>query len=82
MKYTGMSRPVDDLGRVVIPKEIRNTLNLKTKDLLEIYIEGDMIVLKKNENKCVLCSGTDSLLPYNGKLVCKTCAESLKNMLI
>ena len=82
MKYTGICRPVDELGRVVIPKEIRNTLNIKTKDLLEIHIEGDMMILKKNEEKCVLCGGTQELLPYNDKLVCKACAESLKNMMI
>lgn len=82
MKYTGICRPVDELGRVVIPKEIRNTLNIKTKDLLEIHIEGEMMILKKNENKCILCSGTEELIPYNGKLVCKTCCGSLKNMLL
>ena len=82
MKYTGICRPVDELGRVVIPKEIRNTLNIKTKDLLEIHIESDMIILKKSENKCVLCAGSDELLPYNGKFVCRECAESLKNMML
>lgn len=81
MKYTGICRPVDELGRVVIPKEIRNTLNINTKDLLEIHIEGDMIVLKKNENKCILCGSTEQLLVYNDKPVCTACADSLKNML-
>ena len=47
MKYTGITRPVDELGRIVLPKELRNSLNIGTKDLLEIHIEGDMIVLKK-----------------------------------
>ena len=79
MKYTGITRPVDELGRIVIPKEIRNSLKIKTKDLLEIHIEGDMIVLKKNEEKCILCGSGEELLPYNDKLVCRACCESLGN---
>jgi len=82
MKYTGICRPVDELGRVVIPKEIRNTLNINTKDLLEIYIEGDMMIFKKNEDKCVLCGSNDELLPYNDKFVCRACADGLKNMIV
>ena len=80
MKYTGITRPVDELGRIVIPKEIRNSLKINTKDLLEIHIEGDMIVLKKNEEKCVLCGNSEELIPFGDKLVCRTCCASLGNI--
>ena len=82
MKHTGITRPVDELGRVVIPKELRKSLGINTKDLLEIHIEGDMIIMKKSEAKCALCASAEGLLPYNDKFVCKTCAESLKNIML
>lgn len=81
MKNTGMSRPIDDLGRVVIPKEIRNTLNLNPKDLMEIYMEGDALILKKAGDKCVFCGTTQEILPYNDKFVCRMCAEGMRNTL-
>ena len=81
MKYTGMSRPVDELGRIVIPKEIRNALGINTKDLLEIHLENNTIVLKKSENKCALCGAADNLFPFNDSFVCAKCADSLKSML-
>ena len=80
MKYTGITRPIDELGRIVIPKEIRNSLNINSKDLVEIYIEGDMIILKKNENRCSLCGGYEDLIPYNDRFVCRSCAENVKNL--
>ena len=82
MKYTGITRPVDELGRVVLPKELRNTLGINTKDLLEIHIEGDMIILKKNVDQCIFCGAGHDLVPYNEKFVCKSCAEGLKNILL
>ena len=81
MKYTGITRPVDELGRIVLPKELRNSLNIGTKDLLEIHIEGDMIVLKKNEEKCVLCGSSEELVSYNDKLICRACADGIKNII-
>lgn len=81
MKYTGMSRPVDELGRIVIPKEIRNALGINTKDLLEIHLDNNTIVLKKSENKCALCGSTDDLLPFNDRFVCTRCTNSLKSTL-
>jgi len=81
MKYTGMSRPVDELGRIVIPKEIRNALGINTKDLLEIHLDNTTIVLKKSENKCALCGSGEDLVPFNDRFVCTKCAESLKSML-
>lgn len=81
MKSTGICRPVDELGRIVIPKEIRNSLNIKEKDPLEIYIDGESIVLKKHEPGCILCSKTDSIVSIHGKNICKECIKKL-NILI
>ena len=81
MKYTGITRPVDELGRIVLPKELRNSLKIGTKDLLEIHIEGDMIVLKKNEEKCVLCGSSEELVSYNDKQICRACADGIKNII-
>lgn len=78
MKSTGMIRRVDELGRVVIPKEIRNKLDIEEKDPMEIYVEGPSIVLKKFESNCIFCGNTKDLIEYKGKLICKKCVDSLK----
>ena len=61
MKATGIVRPVDALGRIVIPVELRRTLNIKTDDSLEIYVEGQFIMLKKYEPSCVFCGSMDDI---------------------
>ena len=81
MKYTGITRPIDDLGRVVLPKELRNSLNINTKDLLEIHIEGDMIILKKSEEKCVLCGSGEDIVSFGGKNLCRACVDGIKNII-
>ena len=78
MKSTGMIRRVDELGRVVIPKEIRNKLDIEEKDPMEIYVDGPSIVLKKFESNCIFCGNTKDLIEYKGKLICKKCVDSLK----
>lgn len=77
MKSTGIIRRVDELGRVVIPIEIRNQFNIVEKDPIEIYVEGSTIVLKKFEPNCVFCSNTEDLLSYHDKLICKKCADKI-----
>ena len=77
MKSTGMVRRVDELGRVVIPKEIRNKLEIEEKDPLEIYGDGRSIVLKKVESNCIFCGNTKDLVEYKGKLICKKCLNDL-----
>jgi transcriptional pleiotropic regulator of transition state genes len=77
----GVTRPIDSLGRVVIPKEIRTRYDLKEDDRVEIYVDGELIVLKKYEpttEHCVICGEMNDLIktPYDNK-VCTTCAESL-----
>ena len=56
MKSTGIVRKLDELGRIVIPKEIRNKLNIEQKDSIEIYTDGNSIVLKKFESNCIFCN--------------------------
>lgn len=77
MKSTGIIRRVDELGRVVIPIEIRNQFNIIEKDPIEIYVEGSSIVLKKFEPNCIFCGNTKDLSTYNDKLICKKCAKKI-----
>ena len=82
MKSTGMIRRVDELGRVVIPKEIRGKLEINEKDPIEIYVDGHSIVLKKVEENCVFCGSSRNLIKYKNKVICEKCLENLKNQKI
>ena len=73
MKSTGITRPVDILGRVVIPMEIRENLGINAKDLLEIYGDGYKIVLTKHNDSCLFCSTEDDLVNFDGHKICKSC---------
>ena len=77
LKSTGMVRKVDELGRIVIPKEIRDVLSIDRKDPLEIFTSGDMIVLKKYEPFCVFCGSSRSLVSYRRKNVCQECIKKM-----
>lgn len=79
MKATGIVRKVDELGRVVIPIELRNKFDIKGKDPIEIFVDSNTIVLKKYEPNCVFCGNTKELVSYNDKLVCEKCIEKLNN---
>ena len=74
---TGMSRKVDELGRVVIPKEIRNKFDIKTNDRLDIYVENGVISLLKDDKKCIFCSSTKDLTEHNNKHICNKCMQKL-----
>ena len=80
MKATGIIRRVDELGRVVIPIEIRNQFNIAEKDPIEIYVDGSSIVLKKFEPNCVFCGNTKNLLTYKDKLICDKCSKKLNTL--
>ena len=77
MKFTGMYRPIDRLGRIVLPIELRRVLDLKIKDTVEIYVEDDKIILKKHENSCVFCDSTENLKSFGGVFVCSKCTDEL-----
>ncbi len=73
MKSTGIVRKVDELGRVVLPIELRRTLGIGEKESLEIFTEGDTIVLRKYEPCCVLCGNVKNTISYKNKLICPDC---------
>jgi transcriptional pleiotropic regulator of transition state genes len=77
MKATGIVRKVDQLGRVVLPIELRRTLDVAEKDALEIFVDGDAIMLKKHVPGCVFCSNVDKLIDFQGRKVCKDCTAKL-----
>ena len=77
MKATGIVRKVDQLGRIVIPIELRRTLDIKIKDPIEIFVDEDFIMLKKYNPSCVLCGSMDGLVNFKGKNVCKKCISEL-----
>ncbi len=78
MKSTGIVRKVDELGRVVIPIELRRTLNIEEKDSLEIYVDGEHIILKKYEPACIFCGNAKDITVYKGKNICPACMAELK----
>jgi transcriptional pleiotropic regulator of transition state genes len=79
MKSTGIVRKVDELGRVVIPIELRRTLTITEKDALEIYVDNDRIILRKYEPTCacVFCGNTDKVVQFRGKNICSDCLTEL-----
>jgi transcriptional pleiotropic regulator of transition state genes len=77
MKSTGIVRKVDNLGRIVLPMELRRTLGIDEKDALEIFVDQEKIILKKYEPACVFCgNATDNQL-FHGKNVCRECAIAM-----
>ncbi len=77
MKSTGVVRKVDELGRIVIPIELRRTMGIEEKDALEIYVDGDKIILKKYEPACIFCGNADEVINYKGKNLCRNCLTEL-----
>lgn len=77
MKSTGIIRKVDDLGRIVLPIELRRTLDIAERDELEIFMENDRIVLQKYEPSCIFCGSGRSLIAYCRKNVCSDCIKKL-----
>ena len=80
MKSTGMTRQIDELGRFVLPVEIRRTLNINLKDTLEIYTDNDRIILRKYAPACLFCDGTEGIVLFEGKRVCRQCLDKLKKI--
>ncbi len=73
MKSTGIVRKVDELGRIVLPIELRRTLDIAEKDSLEIYMDGDSIILRKYQPACVFCDSAKDIISYKGKNICSDC---------
>ena len=77
MKSTGIIRKVDELGRIVLPIELRRTLDIAERDELEIYMENDRIILQKFEPACLFCGSSRSLISYRRKNVCNECVRKM-----
>lgn len=78
MKSTGIVRKVDELGRIVLPIELRRTLDIAERDSLEIYVDGPSIVLRKYQPACVFCDDAKNVLNFKGKNVCPSCIKALQ----
>lgn len=79
MKSTGVVRRLDELGRIVIPIELRRTLDLADRECLEIFTEGGQIILQKYQPACIFCGEAKGIVNYKGKNICKCCMEDIKN---
>ena len=79
MKSTGIVRKIDDLGRMVIPIELRKTMNINKKDPMEIFVEDDKIILKKYEPACIFCGSADNTFEYKGRTICKKCMDKMND---
>ena len=77
MKSTGIVRKVDELGRVVLPIELRRTLDIAERDSLEIYVDGSSVILKKYEPSCTFCGDGRNVTPFRGKNICASCLREL-----
>ena len=80
MKSTGIIRKIDELGRIVIPIELRNQLGIAEKDPLEIYVDKSSIIFKKYQPNCIFCGKTKNLIKYKEKLICPKCLEEINEI--
>ncbi len=80
MKSTGIVRKVDELGRIVLPIELRRTLDIAVRDALEIYIDGDIIMLKKYAPACVFCGQAKDIKNIKGKNICSDCIKEINDL--
>jgi transcriptional pleiotropic regulator of transition state genes len=80
MKSTGIVRKVDELGRIVIPIELRKVMDINIKDSMEIYVDTESIVLKKYVPACFFCDSADDIVQFGGKSICRECINKLKEL--
>lgn len=80
MKSTGIIRKIDDLGRIVLPAELRRSLDIGERDTLEIFVEGSAVVLKKYRPTCVFCDSTRDISVFRGKNICPRCLRELQSL--
>lgn len=78
MKSTGIVRKIDELGRIVLPMELRRVMDIKEKDAIEIFVDGSTIILKKYEPACIFCNNAKDIVSYKRKNICKNCMDELK----
>lgn len=78
MKISGIVRSIDELGRIVVPKEIRRRLDINCGDPVEILVENDRIILTKHSSCCIFCQSDKDLMSFEGKKICKACVDLIK----
>ena len=78
MKSTGVVRRVDELGRIVLPIELRRSLDINIKDPVEIFVDNERIILQKYIPSCIFCGNTEGIVYFNGKRICSDCIEKMK----
>lgn len=81
MKSTGIVRKVDELGRIVLPIELRRTLDIEEKDRIEIFVDGESIILRKYQPACIFCDNAKDIINYKGKNICPDCIRAMNEKL-
>ncbi|SLK16227.1 MULTISPECIES: AbrB/MazE/SpoVT family DNA-binding domain-containing protein [unclassified Paenibacillus] len=82
MKSTGIVRKLDNLGRIVLPKELRDTMEIEEKDPIEFLIDntrGTIVLRKYQDRLCIFCGSPDNLFLYRDRLICQSCSVSFSN---
>ncbi|MBE6662636.1 MAG: AbrB/MazE/SpoVT family DNA-binding domain-containing protein [Ruminococcaceae bacterium] len=80
MKSTGVVRKMDDLGRIVLPIEIRKMMDIGEKDAVEIFTDGDKIILRKYQPACIFCGDAEDVVLFEGKKVCAACIKKMQQL--
>jgi len=80
MKKTGITRAIDEVGRIVLPKELRATMDLNTKDELDISVEGDRIILRKIQPSCIFCGNSENLVEFKENKICSNCIAEIAKL--
>lgn len=80
MKSTGITRQLDNLGRFVLPIEIRRVLDIKEKDSLEIFTDNGRVILQKYQPACVFCDEAGETVLFEEKRICRNCLKKLKSL--
>ncbi len=80
MKSTGMVRKIDNLGRIVLPIELRRVLDIDQDSSLQIFVEGDEIILKKYQPACVFCGEAKGVVPFHGRNICAECRKAIGDL--
>lgn len=81
MKSTGIVRKVDELGRIVLPIELRRTLGIEEKDRIEIFVDGESIILRKYQPACIFCDNAKDIINYKDKNICPDCIRAMNEKL-
>ena len=80
MKPVGAVKSIDNLNRILLPKQLRKMMSIQTGDQFEIFVDDDSIILKKYEPTCLFCSSTDNIIEFKGKGICRNCLQELNTM--